>query len=262
MKTPQLLTGILLAASTAGAWAYQPLITDDTGTQGQGGNQLEFSYERDRAKQAGFTDTTRILNTTFTRGLTDTLDAFVSVSHVRISSELPGIAVASGSGNPALGMKWRFYENEESKTSFAIKPVLRFSLDDNKEASGLGSGRTSYGITGILTQETWFGAVHANLVADRTRNSNTAANPNATLYRASVAPVWDFQEHWKAVCDIGVEAERAAGDTTHAYFFELGTIYSPNKDLDFAFALVHYNQRSHPSTSTNILTAGVTWRFR
>ncbi|MFA7279652.1 MAG: hypothetical protein WC100_06115 [Sterolibacterium sp.] len=262
MQASKLLAGMLLAASAASAWGYQPLITDDTGTQGQGGNQLEFSYERDRAKQAGFTDTTRIVGSTFTRGLTDTLDAFVSVSHMRISSGQPGVDSANGNGNPAVGVKWRFYENEASKLSFALKPILSFSLDENKEAVGLGSGRTSYGVTGIMTQETWFGAVHANLVADRTRNSNTAANPNSTMYRASVAPVWDFQEHWKAVSDIGVEWERAAGDTTHAYFFELGAIYSPSKDLDFAFAFVHYNQRTHPGTNTNILTAGVTWRFK
>lgn len=262
MHAPKLLAGMLLAATAAGAWGYQPLITDDTGTQGQGGNQLEFSYERDRASQAGATDTARIVGATFTRGLTDTLDAFVSVSHVRISSGQPGVNDANGNGNPAVGMKWRFYENEGSKLSLAVKPILSLGVDERKEALGLGSGRTSYGVTGIMTQETSFGAVHANLVADRTRNSNTAANPNSTMYRASVAPVWDFQERWKAVSDIGVEWERAAGDTTRAYFLELGAIYSPNKDLDLAFAFVHYNQRTHPGTNTNILTAGVTWRFK
>jgi len=256
------MAGLLLAASAASIWAYQPLITDDTGTQGQGGNQLEFSYERDHAKQAGITDTARIVGTTYSRGLTDTLDAFVSLSHVRFSSGQPGFGDTNGNGNPAVGVKWRFYENEASKLSFGLKPILRFSVDENKEASGLGSGRTSYGVTGIMTQETGFGVIHANLVADRTRNSDTLANPTSTLYRASVAPVWDFQEKWKAVSDFGVEWERAAGDTTHAYFFEIGTIYSPSRDLDFALAFLHYNQRTHPGTNTNILTAGVTWRFK
>ena len=34
------------------ASAHQPLITDDTGTQGAGSNQLEFSYSHDRTEQA------------------------------------------------------------------------------------------------------------------------------------------------------------------------------------------------------------------
>jgi hypothetical protein len=38
------LAGIALSPTLA--LAFQPLVTDDTGTQGAGGNQLEFSYSR------------------------------------------------------------------------------------------------------------------------------------------------------------------------------------------------------------------------
>lgn len=89
------------------ALAFQPLIADDTGTQGSGGNQLEFSFNEDRAKVAGSTDRTRTLPVVYTRGPTDTLDVFAGLSHARIDWSTPGDD-ASGAGNPAFGAKWRF----------------------------------------------------------------------------------------------------------------------------------------------------------
>ena len=49
---------LTLAGVSLSAFAFQPLITDDTGTQGEGGNQLEFSFNQDREKAAG--DTVRV----------------------------------------------------------------------------------------------------------------------------------------------------------------------------------------------------------
>ena len=49
---------LLLAGLSSPALALQPLITDDTGTQGSGGNQLELSFSEERAKSDGNTDRT------------------------------------------------------------------------------------------------------------------------------------------------------------------------------------------------------------
>lgn len=260
MHTPTLLTALLLATSTATS-AFQPLITDDTGTQGLGGNQVELAYNRDKTEWYGIDEITRVLPVTYTRGLSETLDAFVGVNHTRISSNGAG-SDASGSGNPALGVKWRFYENEASKTSLAIKPELRLPVSEANEAKGLGTGRTSYALTAILTQETGFGAVHANLVAERARYRDSIANPDATLIRASLAPVWDINERWKLALDVGSETERAGSDKTRSEYLEIGTVYSPNKDLDFALGFIHSIAHSNPSTITNAITAGVTKRFK
>lgn len=251
----------MLAASSTAVLAYQPLITDDTGTQGQGGNQLEFGINRDRAEQAGITSTTRVLPFTFTRGLSDTLDVFVGVNHTRISASVPG-ADASGSGNPALGLKWRFYENDASKTSLAIKPQLLLPVSKAKEAAGLGSGHTSYSLTAILNQETGFGVVHFNLAAGRTRYRDASLIPDATLYHASIAPVWQISATWRLALDLGSQSERDARINTSAEYFEVGAIYSPNKDLDFALGFIRRTDHtSNPDTTTNSVTAGVTWRF-
>lgn len=256
-----LLAGLLCAVASPASHAFQPLVTDDTGTQGTGGNQLEFSANRDREEAAGVTNTAHTLPLTYTRGLTDALDVFVSVNHIRLSSTLPG-ADASGSGNSSLGVKWRFYEDETSKTSLGFKPELRLPVSEANEARGLGTGRSSYGATLILTRETRFGAVHANLAAGRNRFRDTLANPDATTTRISIAPVWDVSEQWKLALDLGTETEKAGGNDVRANFLELGAIFSPGKDLDFTFGILRRKLDDASSTAIYSLTAGITWRFK
>jgi len=254
-----LSTGLLLAAMAPAALAFQPLVTDDTGTQGTGGNQLEFSVNEDRAVTAGETVRTSTLPVGYTRGLTDTIDVFIGANHTRVRSPAPGADV-SGSGNPSLGAKWRFYENEQSKTSLALKPEIALPVSAGKEAQGLGTGRTSYGLTLIVTQEVSFGAVHANLFSGRDRFRDSAG-PDASITRASIAPVWDVADKWKLALDVGLETASAGGERTRSSFAEIGAIYSPSKDLDFAFGLIRATDNADPSTKTTSATLGVTWRF-
>ncbi|MCX7174960.1 MAG: transporter [Proteobacteria bacterium] len=240
-----------MAASAA--CAHQPLITDDSGTQGTGGNQLELALERDRIDRAGVTDTTRTLPVTFMHGLSDTLDVFASISHISSRSGFPAVD-ASGGGNPVLGLKWRFYDNASSKTSVAIKPQYVLPTSSAGEASGLGSGRASYGMTAILTQETGFGAIHANLLAGSTRYRDTTTNPDALLFQASIASVWQLGEAWKLALDVGGKTTRTASGRNRADYIEIGGVYSPDKDCDFAFGII--------GGTDHALTAGITWRFR
>ena len=250
---------LVLAAFSPAALAFQPLITDDTGTQGTGGNQIEFSINRDRAGSAGVTQTTSTLPLVYTRGLTETLDVFVQANHTRIAGSG---ADASGSGNPSFGAKWRFYENEGSKTSLGLKPEIRLPVSAEKETARLGTGKTSSGLTLILSQEVPFGALHANLAAGRNRFRDPAVNPDASTTRASLAPVWDVGEEWKLALDVGTETESAGGNKTRSNFSEIGAIFSPNKDLDFALGLVRRGDNANPRTTTNSATLGVTWRFK
>ncbi|MFN3377656.1 MAG: hypothetical protein ACK40S_14060 [Burkholderiaceae bacterium] len=43
LTSPRLVLPVLLALCGHSAWALQPLITDDTGTQGAAGHQLELA---------------------------------------------------------------------------------------------------------------------------------------------------------------------------------------------------------------------------
>lgn len=75
-------------------------------------------------------------------------------------------------------------------------------------------------------------------------------------------PVWDIAERWKLAADLGTDTARGGGLRVRSNYLELGAIYSPNKDLDFAFGLIRTGDNQSPKTTTNSPTAGVTWRFR
>lgn len=263
-KTAQHLLPRLLLAALAGfsaqAFAFQPLITDDTGTQGAGGNQLEFSYGYDRTKTAGETERTHSVPVTYTRGLTDTIDIFVGTSYTWIR---PADATNKTRGitSPTIGAKWRVYENKDSKTSLAIKPEISLPTSEDREERGLGTGKTSGNLTLIVTQEVPFGAVHFNAGVGRDRFRNTEDNPNTTYKRASIAPVWDVSEQWKLALDVGVESASANGDSVVSNFVGLGAVYSPNKNVDLALGLFRTADNESPRSTTHSLTTGVTWRF-
>jgi hypothetical protein len=250
-----------VALLPAVAWAFQPLVTDDTGTQGAGGNQFEAAYDRTVSKSPGSRDVTQGVPLVFTRGVADPLDVYGGSTYQKIEPTAPE-TVESGWGNVTLGAKWRFYENEASKLSFAIRPEIQFPVSKSREARGLGTARASYGVAFIMTQETGFGAVHANAVAERVNYSDDALNAaeRRNLYRLSVAPVWNVAERWQLALDAGVmtNPDRAAKDGMG--YVEIGAIYSPSKDLDLALGILREIDDGDASTTAG--TVGVTWRFR
>lgn len=254
------MMALLLASCCTPGWAYQPLITDDTGTQGQGENQLEISYSDDRVEQSGVVSSLRMLPLTYTRGLSETLDISLGVNHTHLNSNMPSTELISGNGNPSVGLKWRFYESQASKTSLALKAELGLPINLEQEAAGLGSGRGYYVVTAIVMQETIFGAVLFNLASAQVRYSDTLANPDINLVRASFAPVWQVNDQWKLAIDLGSTREATVQRQTHIRFMEIGTVYSPSKDLDIAFGFV--GRSGGEGASSRGLTGGISWRFR
>jgi len=251
---------LALAGFSVPASAFQPLITDNTGTQGSGGSQLEFSFNEDSEKESGNIERLRTLPIVYTRGLTERLEVFAGFSYARIRSNTPG-GDASGGGNPSFGAKWRFYENEESKTSFAVKPEVLSPVSADREGAGLGAGKTSGHLTFILTQEVPFGAIHINAGVGRDRYRDTLNNPDTTTTRASIAPVWDLDDQWKLALDLGTESAHAGGAKLRSDYVGLGAIYSPSKDLDFALGILRSSDNDSPRTTKHTATAGITWRF-
>jgi hypothetical protein len=255
------LVAAMFATLSGAALALQPLITDDTGTQGEAGKQVEVGFVDKQASLAGDTTRTRTLPLVFTLGVTETLDLYLGITPTMIRSSVPGVD-ADGPGNTALGVKWRFFENEGSGTSLAVKPEIRLPVSSGHEAAGLGAGATSYGLALILSQDVSFGAIHFNLAGARDEFSAGSLQPLANSLRASVAPVWDINEQWKLALEVGSESVSSAGDTTTTQFVQLGAIYSPTKDLDLALGILRNNDNATPQTSTTTATMGLTWRFR
>lgn len=256
--------GFVLLSSSA--WSMQPLITDDTGTQGAGGNQIEVSYghQRDSVHGVSGETTTQTVPIGFTRGVTDALDVYVGATHLRIHTDdgAGTTGTETGWGNVAIGAKWRFYENEASKFSLALKPEVQFAVSDGEEARGLGAGRTSYGMTFIATQETAFGALHLNLAANRV-NYSLPANQDAfrrDLYRVSVAPVWQASEKLKLALDLGIRTHPDVTQNLWMGYVEVGLVYSPTDDIDLALGVIRNIKDGDGDTTQALL--GLTWRFK
>ena len=243
------------------ASAFQPLTTDDTGMQASGGNQVEFSLNEDRAKALGKVELLRSLPIVYTRGLTDALDVFTGLSYAWVRPASAG-SNASGSGSPSFGAKWRFFAGEESKTSFALKPEVLLPAGDDRDGAGLGTGKTSGRLTLILTRELPFGAIHINAGVSRDRYRNTLNNPDTTTKRFSIAPVWDLKGQWKLAFDLGAESAYQGDAKIRSNSIQLGAIYSPSKDLDFALGALCASDNASPRTNKRAATAGITWRFR
>jgi hypothetical protein len=252
------LAGIALFPALASA--FQPLVTDDTGTQAAGGNQLEFSYTRFVEKDPDVTAVLETLPLNYTRGLSDAVDVHVGVTYARF--QLTGDLEASGAGIPAIGLKWRFYESEPDKLSLALKPEIRRAFSSSTEDRGLGNAPVNGGIALLLTKETGFGGVHANLSVNTFRfalEENRDLHRNI-LWRLSVAPVFDLAHGWKAVFDAGLITNPHEAEKATMGYVEIGAVYSPNKDLDIALGFIR--DVFHEGHNVHAATAGVTWRFR
>lgn len=254
--------GLVLSAPVL---AFQPLITDDTGVQGAGGNQVEFAYVGQRTHAPGVNEKLHerfdALPFVFTRGVTDSLDLFGGVAAVRERHRGAGRDVG-GVSNVVVGAKWRFFDDAALGTSLALKPEIFLPVSDKREDAGLGMGKTSYALTFIVTQVVSFGAVHFNIRPSRDRYRDTQANPDNTGLRFSLAPVWDVSEQWKLALDVGTIGDRSQGNTVRTNYGELGAIYSPNKDVDLSAGYLHSRDDDHHSTVSKLFTVGVTWRFR
>jgi hypothetical protein len=257
-----------LAAFPASASAQLLLTTTDTGTQGAGGNQLEVAYTQDRTRtgkgEEKETERVRALDVAYTYGLTETLDIYAGVSHVRW--RLKGFDEdgerfkehASGFSNTVIGAKWRFFDNEASGTSLAIVPEIALPVSSQREEDGLGVGRTSGSLTLALSQSLPFGSLNFNAGIGRERFRH---EDSATIRSFSVAPIWEISERWKLEFDTGIDLIRSGGNTERSKFAEIAVAYAPIKDIEVSIAFTRTTNDERPRSKSNAVAAGLTWWF-
>lgn len=239
------------------ASAFQPLITDDPGTQGLGGNQIELALNQIRASADGLTERTNGLPLVYTRGVAETVDLYAGASYLWLRERN---AHTQGTSNPAVGAKWRFLDPTEAGTSAALKAEFLFPVSRQAERSGLGSAATGGNLTVILGQDLPFGSLLVNLAAGHRRRSENS--PDAIPVRFSAAPVWQLSAGWKLALDLGTELVKAEGLVQRTRFAELGAIWSPHDDLDLSLGILRSADNQSPSATNLYATAGLTWRFR
>lgn len=214
------------------AHAAHPLLTEDTGTQGKGGWQLEMNVERQhdsgtRATQWG---------STLSYGYAETVDLQVG---------LPYLA-GEGKGDLALDVKWRFWQRDV--LSLGLKPGI--TLPTGREERGLGTGRATVGSLLIFSYEpeSWSFHTHAGYRHNRNniRQHESLKQVSGSIWLKPTAKL-------KLVSDLSYD--ESAGTTLRQYV--LGFIYSVTKDFDIDAGV----RRGNAPAVDRALMAGVTLRW-
>lgn len=249
----QAKTGVAIAALAmvfaSPVFAAHPLVSEDTGTQGPGGNQIELNS--DWAKDAGAT--TKIAALTYTRGITETVDVFFNVPN---TWKAPS-GQNTGLNDTSLGAKWRFFENDGF--SLGVKPEWIFATGD--ENKGLGNGKDSYALTLMAQIEagdfTWllnFGSTHNRFKLQADQDDN-----RKTINRSSLAMLYGVTEQFTVLVDIGQSDAETKAESSKPKFMVLGAIYAVNDNLDFD---IGYKKGLNTAETDKQWGVGVTWRFK
>lgn len=217
---------ILMLFLVSGAtWAAHPLISDDTGTQGQGHWQFELNTDSTRSEIESETTRNHVGNATITYGIVNTVDLAINVPYIKTRTNVDPETKESGIGDVSLFAKWRIWERDA--WSFAFKPGASFATGD--ENKGLGNGRSTVFLNGHLMYAkdafTWMATVGA------TYNDNKI-DARKQLWNVSTAIKYKIAERWAVLGDMGIARNAAKDSNTNPAFALIGAIYSPSEDID------------------------------
>ncbi|MBN1498370.1 MAG: transporter [Spirochaetes bacterium] len=285
------IAALFVLSSTA--FAFHPLITDDSGTQGRHNIELEIAYQFDRDVSRGFdrsvesilegiwgSVTTREdaheLAATISYGLIDPLDLVIGVpyghsrareSRVFYNPPLPPSGIQglrykttgtdSGIGDPLIELKWMFYEREG--LTLAIKPGATLPLGN--EDAGFGTGCVSPFLYFIASYEKEWFLIHLNLGYIRNQNK---LNDREDLWHGSLAMEFVLvPDILRFVVNTGVERNPDKRSNFHDVFVLGGLVVSPSEfcDLDLGFRYsVETSGSESPAADYSVL-AGFTARY-
>ncbi len=251
--------------SLSPSYAYHPLITDDTGTQGRGRYQYEFQVEYGHDKEEGIKTKELSVNNTLTYGLTDNIDIGIGIPFVYWKEEDGESIDESGFSDIELQLKYRFYEAEGLKV--AIKPSITMPTGD--EERGLGTGRVTGRLFLILDKE--FKDLTIFFNAGYIRNENRI-DERKDLWHFSLAGEYRIEEHLKVVGNIGMEKNPDRNQNEEPAFLIAGAVYSFRARTEDKLQSVNHDSEvldlslgiktglTGPETDLSLL-AGITLRF-
>ena len=215
-----------IGVNAACAYAAHPLVTEDTGTQGQGGWQLEVNAEVTRDKADGTRTRGFQPAATLSYGVIETLDIQLGRPYLRQTTHDGATRTESNGGlDTALDFKWRFFEHEAF--SLGLKPGLTFAT--GRDEAGRGTGRTTFGSLLIASFDQDAYALHAHLGV---RRNNNNVGERRTLYQVAVAGMLKVHETTRAILDLSTTTNADPADSTAVRYATLGVIYSPSKNID------------------------------
>jgi hypothetical protein len=240
----------LLCATNASA--SHPLITDDTGNQGKGKFQIEINGQYGHDKDNGVVQHTTPTATTFTYGVTDSIDVAVGIPYqLTWTKDSRTTTHSAGFSDMSLSMKWRCYEKDG--LSFALKPGFTFPTGDKDKQ--LSTGKTTYSLFFITTKEIKPWAFHVNLGYIGNENK---LNQRVPLWHASIASEVEVVRKLKMVANTGIQRNVDKLSYTNPAFLLGGLVYSITEDIDIDAGYKY--GLTKPEVNHSVLAA-ITWRF-
>jgi len=245
------LTGaaVLLLACADAARAAHPLLTEDTGTQGRGNWQLEFTWDQERTAIAGGHEKVDGLGLVLSYGPTDTVDLIIGLPYARVRAD--GDPTVRGMGDVELAAKWRFWERDG--LSLALRPGATFATGN--EDKGLGSGEVSPGLLGILSYEFDPWALHLHLGYTHNRNVH---DERRDITEQSIAVVRQIGERLQFVADVSRETNPDRDSDTAIATAVAGLVWSVSEDFDLD---VGYRTGLSDTAPDSIVHLGAALRF-
>ena len=231
------------------AFAAHPLVTEDSGVQGE--HNWQFELNTDRAIERDTRFSSQVVNATLTYGLADTLDLAFNMPWQRNEVSDSPRQFYNGAGDASIFMKWRVYEND--KLSLAIKPLI--SLTTGNSDKGLGSDRMRPRVTGISTWGDERLSLSANL--GYTYNDNTFGD-RKSLWNLSGSVVAGLFENLRGVLEVGAYTNSDSTVRQKPACANVGLIYSPHDKLDFDLG---YKRGLNKAEALYSVGAGVTVRW-
>jgi hypothetical protein len=242
----------LLSCALLGSpvFAAPPLVTEDTGTQGQGRFQLELTGEFGADTERGVKTRSAEYATVLTYGLLDDLDVLVTVPYARVRTQADGSWTSvAGLGDIGLDAKWRFFER--ANLSVALKAGVTYPSGD--ETEGLGPGYWNYSLNLVTSYANAPWGYHLHIGYWRNRN---ALGEISSIHHVSVALTYQASEAWRLVGEVGNDT--SPDHREDQAFLTLGAIFALSQSLDLAFGL--RRALSAPQVDTTLLL-GMAWRF-
>ena len=208
---------VMLLATPGIVLAGPPFVTEDSGTQGKGNVEAEFTFEYQKTDDDVKTKT---LGNSFALGIASNVDLSIAYSYDFVS--VPDDKTTRGMNDVEVQLKTALNEGKEWVPTFAIKGGVSLPVESG--------GQTTVLLTGIAQWEFEPFSVFANVGADL--GTRLAGNDERTdVIRASVAGSWDVMEMLALVSEITWNKVTNPHREGSAWDWMIGTQWSLNDTM-------------------------------
>lgn len=240
-----------LLAVAGPALGAHPLVTEDSGTQGQGKYQVEAQFEYARDVEAGIGERSRTSVLALSYGAHERVDVILTLPHERVKTTEDGeTVVVRGGGDVSADVKWRFYDGQPF--SMAIKTGFTFPTGDDD--NGVGSGNVN--ASALLIGSAEFDPFALHVMTGFIGNQNDVGDKSIVRHVSigASAAVGEFT----LVADLGRYTTVDRRYDKYSAFGILGGIWSLNDDVDLDLGV---KWGLTDAETDRALLAGAAWRF-